>query len=127
MTREQVLYNSLTNTFQNLNIQHSKLLEEVYQLLNSEYLVDTDIRNAVNNAVNNTTNIYDQIKSNLDTMTGDTATIGKLVDTQALFLKYRERLQDLYKAMRNAQIDRLNYYNRNILTKKFNDAIATAV
>ena len=72
MTREQVLYNSLTNTFQNLNIQHSKLLEEVYQLLNSEYLVDTDIRNAVNNAVNNTTNIYDQIKSNLDTMTGDT-------------------------------------------------------
>ena len=29
MTREHVLYNSITNTFQNLNIQHSKLLEEV--------------------------------------------------------------------------------------------------
>lgn len=126
MTREQVLYNSLTNTFQNLNIQHSKLLEEVYQLLNSEYLVDTDIRNAVNNAVNNTTNIYDQIKSNLDTMTGDTATIGKLVDTQALFLKYRERLQDLYKAMRNAQIaveDRLKLLQSQYTDKKFNDAM----
>ena len=126
MTREQVLYNSLTNTFQNLNIQHSKLLEEVYQLLNSEYLVDTDIRNAVNNAVNNTTNIYDQIKSNLDTMTGDTATIGKLVDTQALFLKYRERLQDLYKAMRNAQIaveDRLKLLQSQYTDEKFNDAM----
>lgn len=126
MTREQVLYNSLTNTFQNLNIQHSKLIEEVYQLLNSEYLVDTDIRNAVNNAVNNTTNIYDQIKSNLDTMTGDTATIGKLVDTQALFLKYRERLQDLYKAMRNAQIaveDRLKLLQSQYTDEKFNDAM----
>ncbi|KAA2278108.1 MULTISPECIES: phage tail spike protein [unclassified Staphylococcus] len=126
MTREQVLYNSLTNTFQNLNIQHSKLLEEVYQLLNSEYLVDTDIRNAVNNAVNNTTNIYDQIKSNLDTMTGDTATIGKLVDTQALFLKYRERLQDLYKAMRNAQVaveDRLALLQSQYTDEKFNDAM----
>ncbi|MCH4482943.1 hypothetical protein MKR37_04340 [Staphylococcus haemolyticus] len=126
MTREQVLYNSLTNTFQNLNIQHSKLLEEVYQLLNSEYLVDNDIRNAVNNAVNNTTNIYDQIKSNLDTMTGDTATIGKLVDTQALFLKYRERLQDLYKAMRNAQIaveDRLKLLQSQYTDEKFNDAM----
>ncbi len=126
MTREQVLYNSLTNTFQNLNIQHSKLLEEVYQLLNSEYLVDTDIRNAVNNAVNNTTNIYDQIKSNLDTMTGDTATIGKLVDTQALFLKYRERLQDLYKAMRNAQVaveDRLKLLQSQYTDEKFNDAM----
>lgn len=126
MTREQVLYNSLTNTFQNLNIQHSKLLEEVYQLLNSEYLVDNDIRNAVNNAVNNTTNIYDQIKSNLDTMTGDTATIGKLVDTQALFLKYRERLQDLYKAMRNAQVaveDRLKLLQSQYTDEKFNDAM----
>lgn len=126
MTREQVLYNSLTNTFQNLNIQHSKLLEEVYQLLNSEYLVDNDIRNAVNNAVNNTTNIYDQIKSNLDTMTGDTATIGKLVDTQALFLKYRERLQDLYKAMRNAQVaveDRLALLQSQYTDEKFNDAM----
>nr|WP_241958579.1 phage tail spike protein [Staphylococcus haemolyticus] len=126
MTREQVLYNSLTNTFQNLNIQHSKLLEEVYQLLNSEYLVDTDIRNAVNNAVNNTTNIYDQIKSNLDTMTGDTATIGKLVDTQALFLKYRERLQDLYKAMRNAQVaveDRLALLQSQYTDEKFNEAM----
>lgn len=126
MTREQVLYNSLTNTFQNLNIQHSKLLEEVYQLLNSEYLVDNDIRNAVNNAVNNTTNIYDQIKTNLDTMTGDTATIGKLVDTQALFLKYRERLQDLYKAMRNAQVaveDRLALLQSQYTDEKFNDAM----
>lgn len=126
MTREQVLYNSLTNTFQNLNIQHSKLLEEVYQLLNSEYLVDTDIRNAVNNAVNNTTNIYDQIKSNLDTMTGNTATIGKLVDTQALFLKYRERLQDLYKAMRNAQVaveDRLALLQSQYTDEKFNEAM----
>ncbi|WNM55197.1 minor head protein [Staphylococcus phage S-CoN_Ph26] len=52
MTREHVLkYNSITNTFQNLNIQHSKLIEEVSKLLNLLIIRDIDIRNALNNAL----------------------------------------------------------------------------
>jgi hypothetical protein len=39
LTREETLFNSLTNTFQNLNIQHSQLLENVSMLQNSEYLI----------------------------------------------------------------------------------------
>ena len=126
MTREKVLYNSLTNTFANLNIQHSKLLDEVYKLLNNEYLVDDDLRLQLDNAMNSVINVYNNIKTNLDSMTPETATIGKLIDTQALFLRYRERLQDLYKAMRNAQIaadDRLKLLQSQYTDEKFNDAM----
>lgn len=126
MTREHVLYNSITNTFQNLNIQHSKLLEEVLSLLNNEYLVDSDIRNALNNAQDNLVGVYQQIKDNLDSMNEDTATIGKLIDTQALFLTYRERLQDLYRAMRDAQVSadkRLKLLQSQYTDEKFNDAM----
>ena len=126
MTREKVLYNSLTNTFTNLNIQHSKLLDEVYKLLNNKYLVDDDLRLQLNNATDNLINVYNAIKTNLDSMTPETATIGKLIDTQALFLRYRERLQDLYKAMRNAQIaadDRLKLLQSQYTDEKFNDAM----
>ncbi|NMK92082.1 phage tail spike protein, partial [Staphylococcus capitis] len=126
MTREHVLYNSITNTFQNLNIQHSKLLEEVSSLLNNEYLVDSDIRNALNNSQDNLVGVYQQIKDNLDSMNEDTATIGKLIDTQALFLTYRERLQDLYRAMRDAQVSadkRLKLLQSQYTDEKFNDAM----
>lgn len=126
MTREKVLYNSLTNTFTNLNIQHSKLLDEVYKLLNNKYLVDDDLRLQLNNATDNLINVYNAIKTNLDSMTPETATIGKLIDTQALFLRYCERLQDLYKAMRNAQIaadDRLKLLQSQYTDEKFNDAM----
>ncbi|MFW3515844.1 phage tail spike protein [Staphylococcus caprae] len=127
MTREHVLYNSITNTFQNLNIQHSKLLEEVSSLLNNEYLVDNDIRNALNTAQDNLVGVYQQIKDNLDSMNEDTATIGKLIDTQALFLTYRERLQDLYRAMRDAQVSadkRLKLLQSQYTDEKFNDALS---
>lgn len=126
MTREHVLYNSLTNTFQNLNIQHSKLLEEVTGLLNNEYLVDNDIKLALDNAQNNLVDVYNHIKDNLDSMNEDTATIGKLIDTQALFLRYRERLQDLYRAMRDAQVSadkRLKLLQSQYTDEKFNNAM----
>ena len=126
MTREHVLYNSITNTFQNLNIQHSKLLEEVTGLLNNEYLVDNDIKLALDNAQNNLVDVYNHIKDNLDSMNEDTATIGKLIDTQALFLRYRERLQDLYRAMRDAQVSadkRLKLLQSQYTDEKFNNAM----
>lgn len=126
LTREETLFNSLTNTFQNLNIQHSQLLENVSVLQNSEYLIDTDLKQRLNTATDAVINVYQHIKSNLDGMTPETATIGNLIDTQALFQDYRERLQDLYKAMRNAQVSadkRLQLLQSQYTDEKFNDAM----
>ncbi|MFL0469125.1 phage tail spike protein [Staphylococcus cohnii] len=126
ITREKALFSELTNTFTNLSIQHAKLQSNVYEVVTSEYLVDDELKAAVDNAYNNTTTVFDNIKTNLDSMKPETATIGKLVDTQALFLKYRERMQTLYKAIENAKraIDkRFKLLQSQYTDEKFNEAM----
>ena len=126
MTREQILLNELNSTFSNLSIQHVKLLNDVYAIINSEYLVDNNIRNSVQEKLDNTITVYQQISSNLDSMTEETATIGKLMDTQALFLTYRQKLQTLYIAVKNAQIainERFKLLQSQYTEEKFNEAM----
>lgn len=126
VTREKALYSELNNTFINLGIQHSKLMNEVYDLLNNEYLVDTDLRNSLSNELNNVDNIYNSIKNGLDSITPETATIGRLIDIQALFGKYREALQSLYRASENAKDSanaKLKLLQSQYTDQKFNDAM----
>ncbi|EGQ4349877.1 hypothetical protein ELC98_13485, partial [Staphylococcus pseudintermedius] len=104
VTQEQAMYSDLSNTFVNLTVQHSRLMHDASVALESEYLVDTDIKVEVNNKLNDTIGVFNEIKQNLDSMTSETATIGKLVDTQALFLQYREKMQALYNTIENAKI-----------------------
>ncbi|EGQ3989938.1 hypothetical protein GC011_05040 [Staphylococcus pseudintermedius] len=126
ITREQALYSELNNTFVNLTIQHSRLIHEVSDVLESEYLVDTDIKVEVNNKLNDTIGVFNEIKQNLDSMTSETATIGKLVDTQALFLQYREKMQALYNTIENAKIaidERFKLLQSQYTDEKFNEAL----
>lgn len=126
ITREQALYSELNNTFVNLTIQHSRLMHDASEVLESEYLVDTDIKVEVNNKLNDTIGVFNEIKQNLDSMTSETATIGKLVDTQALFLQYREKMQALYNTIENAKIaidERFKLLQSQYTDEKFNDAM----
>ncbi|PCF64578.1 phage tail spike protein [Staphylococcus intermedius] len=126
VTREQALYSDLSNTFVNLNVQHSKLMHDAFVTLESEYLVDTDIKAEVNSKLNDTIGVFNEIKQNLDSMTSETATIGKLVDTQALFLEYREKMQTLYNTIENAKIaidERFKLLQSQYTDEKFNEAL----
>lgn len=126
ITREKALFSELNNTFINLSIQHAKMLKEVYEVTNSEYLVDTDLKNDVNTKLNDTIGVYNQIKTNLDSMTPETATIGKLIDTQTLYLTYRERIQALYTTLETAKIaidDRFKLLQSQYTEEKFNEAM----
>ncbi|WP_301402027.1 phage tail spike protein [Staphylococcus haemolyticus] len=126
LRREQVMYRDLNNSFINLTIQHSKLQNDVYDVLNSEYLVDDDLKSNLNQALSVVDNVYQNIKTNLDSMDEETATIGKLVDTQTLFTVYREKLQTLYKYITEAKISidrRLKLLQSQYTDEKFNDAM----
>ncbi|WAE41283.1 hypothetical protein LQ944_02435 [Staphylococcus pasteuri] len=126
VTREKVLYDSIKNAFENLAIQHSKLMDETYSVLNSEYLVDTDLKGKLQTELNNVDNIFQSIQTGLNAMTSDTATIGALIDIQAQFGTYRQKLQDLYKALQNAKISadkRLQLLQSQYTDQKFNDAL----
>ena len=120
------MYRDLNNSFINLTIQHSKLQNDVYDVLNSEYLVDDDLKANLNQALLDVDSVYQNIKTNLDSMDEDTATIGKLVDTQTLFTVYREKLQTLYKYVTDAKISidkRLKLLQSQYTDEKFNDAM----
>ena len=126
LRREQVMYRDLNNSFINLTIQHSKLQNDVDDVLNSEYLVDDDLKANLNQALSDVDNVYQNIKTNLDSMDEDVATIGKLVDTQTLFTVYREKLQTLYKYVTDAKISidkRLKLLQSQYTDEKFNDAM----
>ncbi|HDT6322132.1 TPA: tail fiber domain-containing protein [Staphylococcus aureus] len=126
ISREQALYSELKNIFINLAIQHSRLLREVTEVIESEYLIDTNFKKAVNDKLNDTVQIFNRIKESLDGMTEETATIGKLVDTQALFLEYREKLQALYNVIENAKKsidDRFKLLQSQYTDEKFNEAM----
>lgn len=126
LRREQVMYRDLNNSFINLTIQHDKLQNDVYDVLNSEYLVDDDLKGNLNQALLDVDNVYQEIKTNLDSMDENTATIGKLIDTQTLFTVYREKLQTLYKYVTDAKISidkRLKLLQSQYTDEKFNDAM----
>ncbi|ASN69053.1 hypothetical protein 3S9_16 [uncultured Caudovirales phage] len=126
VTREKAQYDSIKNAFENLSIQHAKLMDETYTVLNNEYLVDTDLKNKLQTELNNVDGIYQKINSDLGSITSDTATIGVLIDIQSQFSSYRQKLQDLYKAMRNAQISadkRLKLLQSQYTDEKFNEAM----
>ncbi|MCH4447296.1 hypothetical protein MKS42_01170 [Staphylococcus haemolyticus] len=126
LRREQVMYRDLNNSFINLTIQHSRLQNDVYDVLNNEYLVDDDLKANLNQALSDVDSVYQEIKTNLDSMDEDTATIGKLIDTQTLFTVYREKLQTLYKYVTDAKISidkRLKLLQSQYTDEKFNDAM----
>lgn len=126
MTREETIYNELTSTFENLQLQHTILISDVYEVINSQYLVDNNLKEQVNVDLDSVINVYNKIKANLDSMDKDTATIGKLIDTQAMFLEYREKLQKLNDSVQNAKIsidERLKLLQQQYTEEKFNDAM----
>ncbi|MCO4327036.1 hypothetical protein FNK43_01610 [Staphylococcus agnetis] len=126
ITREKALYSELNNTFVNLSIQHSKLLNEMHYVMNSEYLVDFDLKDELNSKLDATVSIYNNIKNNIDSMTDETATIGKLIDTQTLFLNYRTTMQELYTVVERAKIaidERFKLLQSQYTEEKFRDAL----
>ena len=126
MTREETIYNELTSTFEDLQLQHSMLQSDVYDVINSQYLVDTELKEQVQTDLDSVSAVFNQIKTNLDSMDKDTATIGKLLDTQAMFQDYRQNLQKLNDSLQNAKIsidERLKLLQQQYTEEKFNDAM----
>lgn len=126
ITREKALFSELNNIFINLFIQHASLLSEATELLNSEYLVDNDLKADLQASLDAVIDVYNQIKNNLESMTPETATIGRLVDTKTLFLEYRKKLQDVYTDVEDVKIaisDRFKLLQSQYTDEKYKEAL----
>lgn len=101
-------------------------MSEATELLNSEYLVDNDLKADLQASLDAVIDVYNQIKNNLESMTPETATIGRLVDTQALFLEYRKKLQDVYTDVEDVKIaisDRFKLLQSQYTDEKYKEAL----
>ncbi|HEE9185777.1 TPA: hypothetical protein R8D34_002293 [Staphylococcus aureus] len=126
ITREKALFSELNNIFINLSIQHASLLSEATELLNSEYLVDNDLKADLQASLDAVIDVYNQIKNNIESMTPETATIGRLVDTKTLFLEYRKKLQDVYTDVEDVKIaisDRFKLLQSQYTDEKYKEAL----
>ncbi|REH99031.1 phage tail spike protein [Staphylococcus felis] len=126
LSREIALYRSLITTFENLAIQHQKLYQEVTEITNSPYLISDQLHSSVNTNLNALVGVYNNIKSRLDSINEDTATIGFLIDTQALFQDYRAKMQTLNSSVETAKVainERLSTLQKQFTEEKFNDAM----
>ncbi|HDF5184709.1 TPA: hypothetical protein PEL23_001935 [Staphylococcus aureus] len=126
ITREKALFSELNNIFINLSMQHASLLSEATELLNSEYLVDNDLKADLQASLDAVIDVYNQIKNNLESMTPETATIGRLVDTKTLFLEYRKKLQDVYTDVEDVKIaisDRFKLLQSQYTDEKYKEAL----
>ncbi|MBI5975214.1 phage tail spike protein [Staphylococcus canis] len=126
LSREVALYRSLMTTFENLAIQHQKLYQEVTEITNSPYLISEQIKGNVNTNLNALVSVYNNIKTRLDSIDEDTATIKFLIDTQALFQDYRAKLLTLDKSVKTAKVaidDRLKTLQQQYTDEKFKNAM----
>lgn len=126
MTKEAIIYNEVNGTFIALSVQHAKITNEVYEALNSEYLVDEDIRTWLNNELDGLNNIFNSVRDLLESMTVETATIGKLMETQGLIVQYRSQIYALNTALLNARqaIDeRFKLLQSQYTDEKYNEAM----
>lgn len=126
MTKEAIIFGELSGTFVSISLQNAKLSNEVYEVLNNEYLVDSDIKNRLNDELNVLLGIFSNISSSLDSMTQETATIGKLMDTQAMMIQYRNQAYTLNTTLTNARqaIDaRFKLLQSQYTDEKYNEAM----
>src|SRR5699024_7128857 len=103
ITREEALYDSITNMYQTLTVRHTELQNEVANIMTNEYFVDGELQDILNSRLDTVNNIFRSIKNALDGMTIDTATIGALIDIQALIVDYRDAVHYLSIAIGQAQ------------------------
>ncbi|MCG1009217.1 phage tail protein [Salinicoccus sp. ID82-1] len=126
ITREQALYETLTMTYKTLAVRHTELQNEVGQVLSSEYLVDNSIKSDLSNRLDIVNNIFLNIQNELEAMSIDTATIGRLIGVQTLIVDYRDSVHYLSVAVReaNQSIDaRFKLLQSQYTDEKFNDVM----
>lgn len=133
MTKEEILYNEINGTFITLSVQHAKITNEVYEALNSEYLVDNDIRAWLNAELDAINDVFGSVRDLIGSMTVETATIGKLMDVQSMIVQYRAQIYALNDALLNARMaidERFKLLQSQYTEEKFNEAmqgVATAI
>ena len=128
INRDVMVLNDYKITFEDLKLHQSNLLDEVNQILNSEYLVDAEVRADLLSKAQNVESISKTVKDALESADERTINATKLVDLQNKMNAYRLSLKSFVIAKEGAKIfllKRLQILQSQYTEKKFSDAMET--
>lgn len=128
INRDVMVLNDYKITFEDLKLHQSNLLDEVNQILNSEYLVDNEVRADLLLKAQNVESLSNTIKDALESADERTINATKLVALQNKMNAYRSALKSFVIAKEGAKISllkRLQILQSQYTEKKFSDAMET--
>lgn len=126
INRDVMVLNDYKITFEDLKLHQSNLLDEVNQILNSEYLVDDEVRADLLLKAQNVESLSNTIKDALESADERTINATKLVDIQNKMNAYRLALKSFVIAKEGAKISllkRLQILQSQYTEKKFSDTL----
>lgn len=92
ITREESMYDSISNTLELLAMQHSSHMNEYYVAMDNEYFIDDDLKQSLTNSYNAVDGIFKTLNNKFNQMTVHTATMGRLMEILELITDYRNAL-----------------------------------
>lgn len=92
ITREESMYDSISNTLELLAMQHSSHMNEYYVAMDNEYFIDDDLKQSLTSSYNAVDGIFNTLNNKFNQMTVDTATMGRLMEILELITDYRNAL-----------------------------------
>ncbi|PKE36879.1 hypothetical protein CW670_02805 [Macrococcoides caseolyticum] len=128
INRDVMVLNDYKITFEDLKLHQSNLLDEVNQILNSEYLVDEEVRADLLLKAQNVESLSKTVKDALESADERTINATKLVALQNKMNAYRLALKSFVIAKEGAKISllkRLQILQSQYTEKKFSDAMET--
>ncbi|MDJ1156066.1 phage tail spike protein [Macrococcus caseolyticus] len=126
INRDVMVLNDYKITFEDLKLHQSNLLDEVNQILNSEYLVDNEVRADLLLKAQNVESLSNTIKDALESADERTINATKLVVLQNKMNAYRLSLKSFVIAKEGAKISllkRLQILQSQYTEKKFSDTL----
>lgn len=133
LTREKIIYRELKQTYASVFSEHARLQTLYNDLVNSEYLVNLELKAELETVYNNVLNAFTDGSTKLENIEEETATIGALMEVQEALVIYRNHVQEFYIIVNDVQksIDeRLKFLQAQYTEEKFNEAmqgVATAI
>ncbi|MBW0761330.1 phage tail spike protein [Mammaliicoccus lentus] len=126
LSKEVIIYRQVLEASQVLSVEIANQMERTNVALNSEHLVDIDVKDKLQKALSDMLTRLQVVVDYSDSMTEETATIGRLMEWQSALVDLRNDFYYLIVALIEAEKaiqERLKYLQSQYTEEKFNEAM----
>lgn len=126
LSKEVIIYRQVLEATHSLSAEIANQFERTNVALSSEYLVDIDVKDILQKALSDMLAKLQIVQNYMNSMTEETATIGRLMEWQSALVDLRNDFYYLIVALIEAEKaiqERLKYLQSQYTEEKFNEAM----